>query len=109
LTAAQRQEEQKLLEEYLGDFAYRLGTMGKKERDELWVEAKTQELANRYGTHRFHYSRMRSPPGFWNADFPNTQELEQERSEAAQRERQTVRDRHREAMRPGGRWLFRDE
>ncbi|CVK92397.1 uncharacterized protein FMAN_07293 [Fusarium mangiferae] len=109
LTAAQRQEEQKLLEEYLGDFAYRLGTMDKKEREELWVEAKTQELANKYGTHRFHYSRMRSPPGFWNADFPNTQELEQERTEAAQREKQTVRDRHREAMRAGGRWLFRDE
>ncbi|KAF9770104.1 hypothetical protein IL306_012395 [Fusarium sp. DS 682] len=109
LTAAQRQEEQKLLEEYLGDFAYRLGTMDKKEREELWIEAKTQELANRYGTHRFHYSRMRSPPGFWNADFPNTQELEKERVEAAQREKQTVRDRHREAMRPGGRWLFRDE
>lgn len=109
LTAAQRQEEQKLLEEYMGDFAYRLGTMDKKERDELWIEAKTQELANKYGKHRYHYSRMRSPPGFWNADFPNTQELEEERSEAAQREKQTVRDRHREAMRPGGRWLFRDE
>ncbi|KAF4339787.1 ubiquitin thiolesterase [Fusarium beomiforme] len=109
LTASQRQEEQKLLEEYLGDFAYRLGTMDKKEREELWIEAKTQELANRYGTHRFHYSRMRSPPGFWNADFPNTQEIEKERLEAAQREKQTVKDRHREAMRPGGRWLFRDE
>ncbi|KAF4452760.1 ubiquitin thiolesterase [Fusarium austroafricanum] len=108
-TAAQRQEEQKLLEEYLGDFAYRLGTMGKKERDELWIEAKTQELANKFGKHRYHYSRMRSPPGFWNADFPNTQEIEAERSEAVQREKQTVRDRHREAMRPGGRWLFRDE
>ncbi|CAG7556043.1 unnamed protein product [Fusarium equiseti] len=109
LTATQRQEEQKLLEEYMGDFAYRLGTMDKKERDELWIEAKMQELANKYGKHRYHYSRMRSPPGFWNADFPTTQELEEERSEAAQREKQTVRDRHREAMRPGGRWLFRDE
>ncbi|KAM0339399.1 hypothetical protein ACHAPU_010964 [Fusarium lateritium] len=109
LTAAQRQEEQKLLEDYLGDFAYRLGTMDKEERDELWVEAKTQDLANRFGKHRYHYSRMRSPPGFWNADFPNTQEIEVERSEAAQREKQIVRDRHREAMRPGGRWLFRDE
>ncbi|KAF4960225.1 hypothetical protein FSARC_10548 [Fusarium sarcochroum] len=108
-TAAQRQEEQKLLEEYMGDFAYRLGTMDKKERDELWIEAKTQELANKYGKHRYHYSRMQSPPGFWNADFPNTQEIEAERSEAAKREKQTVRDRHREAMRPGGRWLFRDE
>ncbi|KAM0432364.1 hypothetical protein ACHAPT_004906 [Fusarium lateritium] len=109
LTAAQRQEEQKLLEEYLGNFAYRLGTMDKKERDELWIEAKTQELANKYGKHRYHYSRMRSPPGFWNADFPDTQEMEAERAEAAKREKQTVQDRHREAMRPGGRWLFRDE
>ncbi|GKU00380.1 dna repair protein endonuclease sae2 [Fusarium langsethiae] len=109
LTAAERQEEQKLLEEYLGDFAYKLGTMAKKERDELWIEAKTHELANKYNNHRYHYARMRSPPGFWNADFPDTQELEQERSEAVQRQKQTVRDRHREAMRPGGRWLFRDE
>ncbi|KAF5001675.1 hypothetical protein FGRMN_842 [Fusarium graminum] len=109
LTAPQRQEEQKLLEDYLGDFAYRLGTMDKKERDELWIEAKTQDLANRFGKHRYHYSRMRSPPGFWNADFPNTQEIEAERSEAAQREKQIVRDRHREAVRSGGRWLFRDE
>jgi hypothetical protein len=109
LTAAERQEEQKLLEEYLGDFAYKLGTMDKKERDELWIEAKTHQLSNKHNNHRYHYARMRSPPGFWNADFPNTQELEEERSEAAQREKQTVRDRHREAMRPGGRWLFRDE
>ncbi|KAF5024787.1 hypothetical protein F66182_3131 [Fusarium sp. NRRL 66182] len=109
LTAAQRQEEQKLMEEYMGEFAYRLGAMDKKERDELWIEAKTQELANKYGKHRYHYSRMQSPPGFWNADFPNTQEIEAERSEAAQREKQIVRDRHREAMRPGGRWLFQDE
>ncbi|UZP36216.1 hypothetical protein NXS19_004032 [Fusarium pseudograminearum] len=109
LSAAERQEEQKLLEEYLGDFAYKLGTMDKKEREELWVEAKMRELSNKYNSHRYHYARMRSPPGFWNADFPDTQELERERSEAAQREKQTVRDRHREAMRPGGRWLFRDE
>jgi len=52
---------------------------------------------------------MRSPPGFWNADFPSTQEMEAEREEAAKREKQTVQDRYREAMRPGGRWLFRDE
>ncbi|OBS29291.1 hypothetical protein FPOA_03227 [Fusarium poae] len=109
LTAAQRQEEQKLLEEYLGDYAFKLGTMDKKERDNLWIEAKTQELSNKYNTHRFNYARMQSPPGFWDADFPDTQKIEQERSEAARREKQAVKDRHREAMRPGGRWLFRDE
>ncbi|KAH7149234.1 DNA repair protein endonuclease SAE2/CtIP C-terminus-domain-containing protein [Dactylonectria estremocensis] len=109
LTAAQRQEEQKLLEEYLGDSAFRLATMDKAERDDLWVEAKTQELANKYGKHRHRYSRMRSPPGFWNADFPSTQQLEEERTEAAKRDEQSVQERYREAMRPGGRWIFRDE
>ncbi|CAM1500826.1 Fc.00g099880.m01.CDS01 [Cosmosporella sp. VM-42] len=109
LTPAQRREEQKLLEEYLGDYSYRLATMSKEERDGLWVEAKTQELANKYGKHRHRFSRMRSPPGFWNADFPSTQELEAERVEAGKRERQSVQERYREAMRPGGRWVFRDE
>lgn len=109
LTPAQRQEEQKLLEKYLGELAYRLSSMSKEERDELWVEAKTQDLADKYGKHRHRYSRMRSPPGYWNPDFPSTQELEAERAEAARREKQTVQERYREAMRPGGRWIFRDE
>lgn len=109
LTGAQRQEEQRLLEEYLGDYSYRLATMSKEERAELWLEAKTRELANRFGKHRHRFSRMRSPPGFWNPDFPSTQELEAEKAEAAKRERQAVQDRYREAMRPGGRWTFRDE
>lgn len=109
LTPTQRQEEQKLLEDYLGDYCYRLAMMSKEERAELWVEAKMRELANKYGRHRHRFSRMRSPPGFWNADFPSTQELEDNRAEAGKRERQTVQERHREAMRPGGRWLFRDE
>ncbi|RDA86172.1 hypothetical protein CP532_3007 [Ophiocordyceps camponoti-leonardi (nom. inval.)] len=109
LTPAQRMEEQKLLEDYLGDDAYRLASMSGPERVELWVEAKAQELANKYGKHRHRFSRMRSPPGFWNADFPSTQELELDRVEAAKRERLAVAERHREATRPGGRWLFRDE
>lgn len=109
LTAAQRQDEQRLLEQYLGEYSYRLPTMTKEEKDEVWLEAKTQELANKYGKHRHRYSRMRSPPGFWNADFPSTQDLESDRAEAAKRERKMVAERHREAMRPAGRWLFRDE
>ena len=109
LTPAQRQEEQQLLEDYLGDYAYRLASMSKGERAEIWIEAKTRELANKYGKHRHRFSRMRSPPGFWNADFPSTQELDADRAEAEKRERQLVQDRYREAMRSGGRWLFRDE
>lgn len=109
LTAAQREEEEDLLLNYLGDDHHRLASMSTEERDKLWVEAKTQDLANRYGKHRHRFSRMRSPPGFWNADFPSTQEIEAERAEAGRREKQTVQERHREAMRSGGRWLFRDE
>jgi hypothetical protein len=109
LTAAQRVEEQALLENYLGDYAFRLSTMTREERSGLWLEAKTQELANKYGKHRHRYSRMRSPPGFWNADFPSTQELEADRAESAQREKKSIQERYREATRPGGRWLFRDE
>lgn len=109
LTPAQRIEERTLLERYLGDHAYRLSTMDPEERSELWVQAKTQELANKYGKHRHRYSRMQSPPGFWDADFPSTQELEANRAEADDRERRAIRDRYREATRPGGRWVFRDE
>ncbi|KJZ76847.1 hypothetical protein HIM_03724 [Hirsutella minnesotensis 3608] len=109
LTPGQQIEEQKLLEGYLGDFAYKLASMSKQEKAELWVEAKTQELANKYGRHRQRFSRMQSPPGFWNADFPDTQELQKERIEAEKRERQGVAERYREATRPNGRWLFRDE
>ncbi|UKZ65727.1 uncharacterized protein TrAtP1_006920 [Trichoderma atroviride] len=109
LTAEQRQEEQKLLENYLGEHAYRLATMTRAERDEMWIEAKTEELANKYGRHRHRFARMQSPPGFWNADFPDTQELVADREEAQKREKRAIADRYREAMRPGGMWLFRDE
>ncbi|KAG5949974.1 hypothetical protein E4U53_005595 [Claviceps sorghi] len=109
LTSAQRQEEQKLLEDYLGDSSYRLATMRKEERMELWIEAKTQELANKYGKHRHRFSRMQSPPGFWDADFPDTQQLEADRQEAVKRTKQAIAERYREALRPGGRWKFTDE
>lgn len=109
LTAAQRQEEQKLLEDYLGDFSYRLASMDKDERMEVWIEAKTHELANKYGKHRHRFSRMQSPPGFWDADFPDTQQLEADREEAVRRTRRAVAERYREARRPGGRWMFKDE
>lgn len=109
LTSAQRAEETRLLEEYLGDECDRIPRLSTEERAELWLQAKTRELANKFGRHKHRYSRMQSPPGFWNADFPSTQELEAEKSEAAKREKQTVQERYREAMRPGGRWVFRDE
>lgn len=108
-TPEQMTEDRKLLEKYLGDKAYRLFSMTKEEKDEVWLEAKTRELADRIGKHRHRYSRMKSPPGFWRTDFPDTQEGLQEKEAAEQREREMVQERYREAMRPGGKWVFRDE
>lgn len=104
-----RQSEQRLLEEYLGDYAYRLNGMSHQKRKDTWIEARMQQLANKHGKHKHHTSRMRSPPGFWQFDFPSTQEIEAEREEAARREKKKIQERRREAMKPGGRWLFRDE
>ncbi|KAI1442662.1 SAE2-domain-containing protein [Annulohypoxylon stygium] len=100
---------QTLLEKYLGDDAWRLSTMTRLEKEDLWVEAKTQELANEQGKHRHRFHRAASPPGYWRTDFPSTQEEERDKEESAKMTRQIVEERYREAMRPGGRWLFRDE
>ncbi|KAI1372955.1 SAE2-domain-containing protein [Hypoxylon crocopeplum] len=100
---------QALLENYLGDDAWKLAAMVKPEKEELWLEAKTRELANEHGRHRHRYHRAASPAGFWRADFPSTQEEQREREERAKMTRRMVDERYREAMRPGGRYLFRDE
>ncbi|KAI0842646.1 SAE2-domain-containing protein [Hypoxylon sp. FL0890] len=100
---------QVLLEKYLGDDAWKLSTMTKPEKEELWVEAKTRELANEHGKHRHRFHRAASPAGYWRTDFPNTQEEQQDKEEAEKMTRQIVDERYREAMRPGGKWLFRDE
>ncbi|KAI1098683.1 SAE2-domain-containing protein [Jackrogersella minutella] len=100
---------QVLLENYLGDDAWKLSTMTKPEKEELWIEAKTQELANEHGKHRHRFHRATSPAGFWRTDFPSTQEEQKDKEEAAKMERHIINQRYREAMRPGGRWLFRDE
>lgn len=98
-----------MLEEYLGDQAYRLASMTQEEREETWLAARTRELANKHGKHRQRFHRRPSPPGFWNADFPSTQENERDRIEGDKMQRRMVDERWREAMREGGRWLFRDE
>lgn len=104
-----RAEDIKLLENYLGDDAYKLGSMTRDEKEETWLLAKTWELASKFGRHRQRYSRMPSPPGYWTVEFPSTQERAEERRQAAEIQKALVNERYREAMRPGGRWLFRDE
>lgn len=104
-----RAEDVKLLEDYLGDDAHKLGIMTRDEKEETWLLAKTWELATKFGRHRQRYSRMPSPPGYWTVEFPNTQERAEERRQAEEIQKALVNERYREAMRPGGRWLFRDE
>lgn len=104
-----RSEDIGLMERYLGDQAWTLGTMTREEKEETWLLAKTWELANKFGKHRHRYSRMPTPPGFWNVNFPSTQEREEERKQAEEIRQALVQERYREAMRSGGSWLFRDE
>ncbi|ERS99398.1 hypothetical protein HMPREF1624_04598 [Sporothrix schenckii ATCC 58251] len=99
-----------LMERHLGDGAYMLAQMSPEEKKALWLEARTKELADKYGKHRHRFHRRASPPGFWDTDFPTTQDEEHNRAEADKVERITVQERYREAMRSGGgRWMFRDE
>ncbi|KAI1389453.1 SAE2-domain-containing protein [Hypoxylon trugodes] len=98
-----------LLEKHLGDEAWKLSTMTNAEKEDMWLRAKTQELANEHGRHRHRFHRAPSPPGFWRTDFPSTQEALQDKEKSEKAQQQLVEQRYREAMRPGGRWLFRDE
>ncbi|PQE09727.1 hypothetical protein CJF30_00009649 [Rutstroemia sp. NJR-2017a BBW] len=109
VTGSQEERDEDLLEEYLGDNKHKLHNMSKKERAETLLAARTWELSNKYGKHRHRYERRSTPPGFWNADFPTTQEDQADREAAKILERKTVEERYQQAMRPGGAWLFRDE
>lgn len=98
-----------LLESWLGDDAYKLANMSTPDKEALWEEAKTAELAKRCGRVKHRYQRQRTPPGAWRTDFPSTQEEEEYKEQARKLDRQYIAERYREAMRPGGAWLFRDE
>lgn len=102
-------EDMRLFEAYLGDSISRIWAMSAEEKEGLWLEAKTWQLSNELGKHRHRFARRPSPPGFWDPGFPSTQELQAEKAEAAKRESKLVHERYREAMRSGGRWVFRDE
>jgi hypothetical protein len=96
--------DRRMLEDYLGD-----DDISHRDQDNLLVEAKARLLADRYGRHRYTHDRHHSPPGFWRADMPSTQELARDREEAKQLEREKIKERYIEAMRPGGLWKFADE
>lgn len=106
---SQEERDEELLEDFLGDNAYKLRNMSRAEREEILLQAQTRDLANKHGRHRMAYERKQSPPGFWRIDFPTTQEHEEDRARALEVERNTIKERYQEAMRANGRYMFRDE
>jgi hypothetical protein len=76
---------------------------------ELLIQARAQEFANEHGKHRKTFERAATPPGFWRTEMPSTQEELEDRRKAEEMERMKTEGMWREAMRGGGRWLFRDE
>lgn len=102
-------EERRLLLNYLGNDTARLARLTSAEKAEMVIRIRAQDLAQRHGKHRQAYARAASPPGFWRADMPTTQETEEDKERARGLERERVKTRYEEAMKPGGRWMFRDE
>ena len=109
-SAISGKSDSQALEEYLGAYwAEIMGSYGLKERKEVVKRAHAHVIANQHGKHRHAFERHSTPPGFWRVDMPSTQEAEEDRERARDMEKQKVEERRREAMRKGGRWLFRDE
>ncbi|KIV99101.1 uncharacterized protein PV09_09199 [Verruconis gallopava] len=105
-------DEERLLKHHLGEqFSLKhVRSLDPDRLRDLILEAKTSLLADRYGRHRLRpNARAKSPPGFWEMDMPTTQEVEKRAEEVEKRSRDMVRERYREAMRRGGKWIFRDE
>ncbi|EAW07976.1 SAE2 C-terminal domain-containing protein [Aspergillus clavatus NRRL 1] len=106
--SCQEKDEQRILEEYLGEENHILDHISVEDRQRLLHEAIARSMANTYGRHRHDHHRPSTPPGFWRTDMPDTQELEHDRAIAQHLEREKINERYREAMR-GGLWKFADE
>ncbi|QIX02317.1 hypothetical protein AMS68_007834 [Peltaster fructicola] len=78
-------------------------------RKDFVNQAHALSFARQSGVHSKHTIRPPTPPGLWRTDMPSTQELQAYKDEAAEQEKRRIAERHHEAMREGGQWLFRDE
>lgn len=107
--SSQEDEDQKMMEDFLGDQAYKLKKMSKEDKAEVLLKAKTMILANHFGKHREVYAREPSPVGYWDVDMPNSQEAAEQKRMAEIRTRQKVEERYNAAMKKDGEWKFRDE
>ncbi|KAB8256366.1 peroxisomal membrane protein-domain-containing protein [Aspergillus pseudonomiae] len=75
-TVSCQEDDQKILEDYLGEDKYLLDELGEMDRQRLLDEAKARLIADCFGKHRNHHQRAATPPGFWRTDMPDTQELD---------------------------------
>lgn len=98
------------LEAFLGDdWSNHIGAYSAEKRKDIVMQAHVFVFANQHGKHKSAFERRSTPPGFWDTDFPTTQQTEETHKQAKEMEAKQVEERWREAMREGGRWLFRDE
>lgn len=86
-----------------------LGNYRAAQRKDIVAQAHVHCFTTQHGKQRQAFERRKSPPGFWDTDFPTTQEAAQNRAKAREMEREQVAERWRDAMRGDGRWIFRDE
>lgn len=96
---------------YQRDLRYNLDHISEQQKHRLNLNAQTEKFADQFGKHRHAYGHGRppTPPGFWNADMPSTQEEQKNRQEAHAMQREKVQEMHREAKLPNGRYQFKDE
>lgn len=59
------------------------------------------DFVGKFGKHKEAIAEANSPPGYWRSDFPSTQELERDRSEADRAKKKKVQVRQREAEKGG--------
>ena len=107
--SSQEYDEQGMMQDYLGDQAYRLKSMSTEQKDEILLQAKTKIMADHYGRHRESYAREPSPVGYWDVDMPTSQEAAEMGRLAEIRTRKKVEERYHEAVKQDGQWKFRDE
>lgn len=102
-------DDERCLQAYLGDDYHRLKNLPWEDKEELLWAARTEQFANAYGKHRYQYGRQQTPPGFWDADMPSTEQEIKNKTISKAMQKAKVAEMLREAMRPGGRYIFRDE
>jgi hypothetical protein len=102
-------EEMRLLQKHTGLDSRTIGGLSKEEKEDLIVRINTTRFAKEYGKHKEGPARPPTPPGFWRAEMPTTQQAAADKEQAAERERAELEKRYKEAMSGGGRWIFKDE